>query len=78
MGIGAYECNAIVSALLSKGCVLAEETVAGVDHGDIVKLGDADDLVLGQVSAHWCEFGWISDLIRLVSLRIVISKIDIE
>lgn len=51
MGIRSDEGNAIVGALLGKLRVLGKETVTGVDHGDVVGFGDADDLVLGQVCA---------------------------
>jgi hypothetical protein len=49
MGIRSDKGNAIISALLGKLRVLRQETVTGVDHGDIMGFGDADDLVLGQV-----------------------------
>lgn len=51
MGIRSDEGNAIVGTLLGKLRVLGQETVTGVNHGDVVGFGDADDLVLGQVSA---------------------------
>lgn len=51
MGIRSDEGNAIIGALLGKLRVLGQETVTGVDHGDVVGFGDADDLVLGQVCA---------------------------
>ncbi len=55
IGIRSNKGNAVVGALLSKASVLTEETVTGMDHGDIMQLGDADNLILGQVSGHRSE-----------------------
>lgn len=51
MGIRSDECDAIVGTLLGKLSVLGQEAVTGVDHGDIMGFGDADNLVLSQVCA---------------------------
>lgn len=55
MGIRTNKGNAVLGALLGKSCVLTQETVSGVDHGDVVQLGDADDFVLGEVCADGSE-----------------------
>lgn len=69
MGVRTNKGNAVFGALLGKSCVLTQEAVSGVDHGDIVQFGDADDFVLGEVCANGSELCRISDLVCLVSLR---------
>lgn len=55
MSIGTNKGNAVIGALLGKSCVLTQEAVSRVDHGDVVQLGDADDFVLGEVCADGSE-----------------------
>ena len=68
MGIGTNEGNAVVSALLCESCVLTEETVTGMDHGDVVKLGDANDLILGKVGCYGGELAGVTDLVGFIGL----------
>ena len=79
MCIGSNKSNAVVSTLLSESRILAQETVAGMVHGDIVKLGDSDNLILSKVCGHWSELAGVSDLVGFIGLcsgGVVVSSIE--
>jgi hypothetical protein len=69
MCVGSNKSNAVVSTLLSESRILTQETVARMNHGDVVKLGNPDNLILRKVCCHWGELAGVSDLVRFIGLR---------
>jgi hypothetical protein len=66
-GPGTYD-EARLLDVARKLSVLGEEPVAGMDHVDLVREGNLDDLIAREVCAHGCVLAPVSDLVGLVGL----------